>query len=444
MGALLCLGTGCSPGEWGYLAAPWPLPGVERAMQTPGFWIDRHPCPDRVALTREAIDLLNAYIRDDLELTRDITLVPSCPGEAVIQALTEEQDRLEEKDLYLGDGTRADPAFYKKMNKKMALDQVPEKVIPRYGFVVHYANQRLLPTGGGLFSGPEAGPFDRLQNSGLDLGTPLAVLHQSRDKNWLYGHGPSSSGWVRAGKVALCSKKALEDALHCPSFVVVTAAKADIYLDPDLTQHYDHARMGVRLPLKGEGARAFEVMVPLRGRDGSLVQGRGYIKRTGARKGYLPFTARHILEQAFAGLHEPYGWGGRTGEQDCSRFMKEVFATVGLCLPRNSADQGRIGGLIMEVPEGASAEEKLHILSRKALGGLTLLYLKGHIMLFTGMKEGRPYAIHATWGYPERFWFGDQTRVINRVEVTDLFLGQGSGRGSLLERVISARSFGAL
>ncbi|MBN2398363.1 MAG: hypothetical protein JXI32_08275, partial [Deltaproteobacteria bacterium] len=53
--------------------------------------------------------------------------------------------------------------------------------------------------------------------------------------------------------------------------------------------------------------------------------------------------------------------------------------------------------------------------------------------------DGNPYAIHSTWGYREPAWWRDRVRVINRVAVTSLSLGEGSHKGSYLDRLRSIR-----
>ncbi len=135
-------------------------------------------------------------------------------------------------------------------------------------------------------------------------------------------------------------------------------------------------------------------------------------------------------------LHEPYGWGGMYGEQDCSAFLVEVFATVGIMLPRDSIDQAKAGQerFVFDAQSGlAQKQEALSGLS----GGLFLLPMKGHILLYLGMEQGQPYAIHCVWAYRERKGERDIPRVINRVAVTGLSLGDKSSRGSFLKRLIS-------
>ena len=58
-------------------------------------------------------------------------------------------------------------------------------------------------------------------------------------------------------------------------------------------------------------------------------------------------------------------------------------------------------------------------------------------MLYLGQVDLAPYAIHALWGYRTPTEKGNRVRVINSVKVTNLSLGAGSIKGSLLERLVS-------
>ena len=55
-------------------------------------------------------------------------------------------------------------------------------------------------------------------------------------------------------------------------------------------------------------------------------------------------TRQSILKEAFTYLGVPYVWAGNTRSGlDCSAFVKGVFSTVGVNLPRVSADQATVG-----------------------------------------------------------------------------------------------------
>jgi hypothetical protein len=220
---------------------------------------------------------------------------------------------------------------------------------------------------------------------------------------------------------------------------VICKAKGDLFLNPSLTRFHDYVRMGVRLPLLHTNSKVAQVSIPWRRRDGTLSEKAAYLRKAAVHRGFFPYTARNIIRQSFELLNAPYGWGGMHGEQDCSRFVQQVFATVGIALPRNSQHQGRTGCLLGAFRDSSSMVERRHVLSQRAVGGITLLGMKGHIMLFLGTVGHQPYVIHAAFAYREPARWGDINRVVNRVVISDLSLGKGTRRGSLLERLKSVR-----
>ena len=80
-------------------------------------------------------------------------------------------------------------------------------------------------------------------------------------------------------------------------------------------------------------------------------------------RGYLPYTPRTVIFQAFKLLHSPYGWGDMYGEQDCSRFIQLVFSTVGIQFPRNSLQQAKVGRLIADFARESGPDKRMQALS---------------------------------------------------------------------------------
>ncbi len=435
---LLLCGFADAAGDRLSPAAPALLPHTERAMKTAGFWIGRHPFPDKVILAPDEIERFNAKVRDELSLTKDLLKLPAeFSGDELRRTFTQTLKEFQEKKYYLG-AMKAGKDFFQEMKANMNLDAVPEKIRPRFGFIARFADQRFFPTDEGLYEKPNDRDFDELQDSDLDAGTPVIVLHTSQDGKWFYVLSELLDGWVKAEKVGLCpSEQEFKDYFSKERFGVVIAAKADIFWDANLSEYYDYVRMGVKFPVSRIMDNGIvEVVVPARSVDGTVRFKRGYMKKEDMHEGYLSYTPRHIMEQAFKLLNEPYGWGGMHGEQDCSRFLQEVFATVGINFPRNSSQQAQIGRPLAQFDTKMSEAERLKVL-REAVGGITILPMPGHIMLFLGMVDERPYAIHATWGYREKIGREESSRVINRVAVSDLSLGEGTLKGSLLRRLKS-------
>ncbi len=427
--------------EQKYLIAPTVLPGVRPEMKTPGFWISRLSKPDEIVLDEDEIHRLNLDTQTRLRLRKDILRFPQqFDGPELRAALQRELNGFRKRALFGADGREVEASFHAAIEENMGLRTIGEAVDVRFGLIVCNADQRLLPISQGLYG--EAGDidFDEVQNSALDIGMPVAILCESADRQWFYVMGPSSDGWIRPAHVALCSKKQLSDIVDRP-FVTVVRAKGNVYLDRARTQYYGFARMGSKLPLARDSSEdVTAVMLPTRRDDGALEVKTGYLPSREVVAGHLPYTPRRIIEQAFEMLNTPYGWGGMHGEQDCSQFVQEVFATVGVALPRNSNDQAKVGQMSPPLKEGQPDAERRAALVAHAIPGATLLYTRGHVMLYIGDVEGRPYVIHDTWAYREPSKDGNVVRVINRVAVTDLNLGTGSRSGSLLKRLHSARA----
>ncbi|MFH0997382.1 MAG: SH3 domain-containing protein [Pseudomonadota bacterium] len=448
---ILLILFGCAQQCHKPLAAPTLLPGTDRSMLTAGYWISRHPSPDALVLTSEQIAGLNRYIEKDLKTVADIRSLGtgrmiswSAPysGSDLAAALQKDIDRLRVKPRYLSSGRQTPSIFYERLAEYMDLAEINPATHsdhgPDFGVVVRFADQRILPTLEPLYGDPTEVDFDNLQNNALDLGTPLLLLHRTRDLKWTYVRSSSSSGWVESRHIARCSPEALEEFMHPDRFVVILRPKADIYRNPALTYSEENVQMGVRLPLIEVQENAYQVLIPISDSQGYLIRQQGYVPKNQASEGVLPYTARNILQQAFEMLNAPYGWGGMYGEQDCSRYIQQIFATVGVNFPRNSADQAMVGKRVAEFDPDTPEIFKIRSLDQAA-GGIAVLYMKGHIMLYLGKAGILPYAIHETWAY--RVPDGDQdvTYKINRVAVTDLNLGKGSRYGSLLDRLRSVR-----
>ncbi len=437
--------AGCACREKLYHASPSQLPHTTRSMKTAGFWIGRHPCPDETIFSAEQIADVNAHIRNDLKLTKDIAGFPaSVPGEELRTSLEDQLARLRERPLLMGNGRKAAEQFYGPLQRNMNLRSISCDVDVRYGLVLRFADQRLLPTARSLYAIAGDIDFDELQNSALDLGTAVAVLHESAGGKWYYVQSDLSAGWVEADHVVLCSLEQLRDYLtrRDSSFVVATRAKTDVFLDESLTEFHEYIRMGVALPLgPRESSDVVGVVIPFRNDDGSFTAKDAYVRSCDVHRGFRPYTPRVVIEQAFELLDTPYGWGGQYGEQDCSRFLQEVFATVGMALPRNSGDQCQVGTLLADFAQAAAPQEKLGLLKARGVGGITILKFRNpsHVAMFLGMVDGRPYIVHSAWGYRQRLGFSEVVRVINRTSVAELHLGEGSTKGSLLDRLASVR-----
>lgn len=419
--------------------APSLLAHTTSEMQTAGFWISRHPDPAPVVLSPAEIRRFNQATHEDLKLIKDLSAWPSVmSGEKLRVTLQKTLDDLQSRGLMLLDGENPSRAYWTAARQAINLDVISSKIPRQYGLIAGYADQRFLPMEEGLYAQAYDEDFDELQNSAPDIGTPVVILHRSLDGKWLFVESSSSAGWVKTENVATATDEQLRPFWSTP-FVVVTVPKADIYFNRTMTDFGGSLQMGARLPLVRFDGDYAEITTPRRQADGTVALVPGFVAAADIHEGYLPYTPRHVLTQAFKMLHQPYGWGGMYGAQDCSRFLQEVFATVGIELPRDSKNQIQVGMKLAEWETGTPRTNKTRVLADSAIGGITILGMKGHILLYLGNVEGRPYAIHCVWAYRQPGSGGDKTYVLNRVVVSDLELGAGSRRGSLLYRLNSVK-----
>ncbi len=403
-------------------------------LKSPGFWIKHHPSPDAVVTTAQGIDKFNLAIQEELKLTKDIfSITQDLKTETLLADLEKELAGFIDKGYYTADGVRDDKDFLEKIKRNMHLSGVVMGVVPRYGVVLRLTNQRLLPTDMPLYAQKDDVDFDEVQNSALDMGTPVAVVHASADKKWFYVLNDISNGWVKAEDIALGEVSEVKLFAGRENIALVIRPKADIFLNEAMTDFKGFVRMGMHLPLAGIDEGKVRVTIPAKDKEGKLLLKEAFMNEADIHPGFLPYTARNIYTQAFAMLNQPYGWGDMKGEQDCSRFLQMVYATVGILLPRNSFEQAQVGEAV-NFDDKSTREYKLESLSQ-VQGAMTILPMKGHIMLYLGSIDGIPYAIHETSGYKQMVGDKEITYPLNRVVVSDLFLGEGSRKGSLLKRL---------
>ena len=409
---LLCIGSvsriaassADSASPWAVSSALYPnkkstMPQVAytkefRHIQLPEFWIDRIADPDKMILNDKQIKQFNAQTANLKKLIyppEDFNA--SYSGEWIGDKLARQYAFLAVRSFYDEEGKPIADTLMPDLWKNCAFDTIPDKAKTRFALTVKYANHRLAPSGLTLLKKPDQHYFDRNQNAALDIGTPLAILHQSADKKWYFSLSPSSYGWISADDIAFTSQEDMLRFSRSKNFVITINPKNALFSQG----HYaDFVRMGVRLPYLGRLGDDAQVQIPRRDGEGRLILHTATLKYSDIHLGYLRYTPRSIITQAFKFLNAPYGWGGMFGEQDCSKFIQEIFSTVGIALPRNSGDQEQASSPLIAFEN--STAKRVAQLRQKGEPGSTLLHLPGHIMLYLGSYNGAPYMIHTVWG----------------------------------------------
>ncbi len=400
-------------------------------IDSASYWIKRIEAPDAVVLTDAEIQELNKLVLEKTDQMADISGMPPGVSREQLLAWILYDPMPENIDRYDSHGKKIKKHFFSELSRNMNLEDVKESNGVRFGVAVKRADIRAFPTDEPSLKKPGADDFDTFQYSGIYPPEPVALLHKSRDQQWGFFQTGTVRGWIRLDKVAFADAGMPEDA---GKPLVVTGSLVNVYGDRNLRKLLARLPMGQALSLKKEkeGSAPWVVRFPQKVNDGvSWVD--GYIDgRADVNIGFLPYTKRNVLTQAFKMAGEKYGWGGKGGRRDCSEFIKDIFASMGVKLPRNSQQQASVGVTMARV-EDIPKKEELQAALKNAEPAITLVGLDRHIMLYIGERAGKPYVIHQFYGYSA----GRKFKVVNRVAVTGLNLGARFKEGLFKSRIRS-------
>ena len=419
------------------LPAPTPLPNVLPEYRNADFWIARAPESKKLIMDEDGIDAFNHHLMASNPRLKDIFDYPDMMEAAYLNLkFAQTREVLEKKQFYSARGEPLEKPYLDALYKNIGVPEDKHHVL--FGIIIRGTNVRLVPADDlALKKNTSDQAFDRFQVARLDIGTPVAVMHASVDGNWFFIESYSVSGWVNSKDLAV-AEKAKVQYFEAVRPLVATGVSVPFYYDRDLKKFAANYDLGTALPYLLTHDDVHEVVLPCREPDGSLYYHTGYTRiDADVSTDYLDYTLANVYRQAFKMLGMAYVWGSRLdGTEDCSGFIMSVFSCFGLDIPRNSLSQEKVNESRRINLAGLDKAGKMEIL-KKVEGRPVLLYKKGHIMLYLGTVNGRPYAIHSMWSYRENEDGRERERLVKRVAVSDLTAGEGTKEGSYLDRLVS-------
>ncbi|MBB5208765.1 cell wall-associated NlpC family hydrolase [Chiayiivirga flava] len=409
------------------------LVGVRAEQLDPAYWIARQDDAQRRRMTAAAIAAQNARMVADDPAVHDLAAVPATLPRADIEAAIRALSAPPTRALFDGDGNPVPQATLDALADDLALETIGANVAPAFALVTQRADLRTFPATLRVFSTPGDTDIDRFQESALFPGTPVAVLHRSRDGAWSFVASALYRAWIESRFLASGERATVLDYATREPHVVVTGATARTVFTREQPQVSDlQLDMGVRVPLRADWPAdvpvngqhplsSYVIELPIRGADGALALVPALLPKTAdVATDYLPYTEANLLRQGFKFLGERYGWGHADGTRDCSGFVSEVYRAVGLVLPRNTGDQARSPALDRIVFEpNTSHARRLAVVRGLDVGDL--VYIPGHVMMVIGRENDSTFVIHDVTGVSVRGADGAATRVpLNAVSVTPL------------------------
>lgn len=416
------------------------------------YWVNRTDACEKVLMDQDEIDAFNTFaFANDRNLVDLASYAEQLSGEeiaGIIRSISKPYD----KDLFYRDGGKLTDADYTRYTVDLNLDDLSDVVPIRFGMVLQRADMRTWPTEDVVFKSQETFDLDRFQENGLFPANAVAILHESKDGLWYFVQSFNYAAWVRKDKIVIGSRPKIVAYKNAARFLVATGSKVTTNFNPHAPAISElQLDMGVRLSLAdpdtlsddvdGQSPTAsYAVQLPVSNESGELEFRTALIARSqDVHQGHVPYTRRNIIQQAFKFLGERYGWGHSYNARDCTGLVSEVYKTVGIFLPRNSAQQGNSPiGENIRFSADDTAEEKLQALASADVGDL--IYSTGHVMLYLGTVDNQPYVIHDSSGSGSTDEDGDfHEGVLNGVSVTPLSPMHMSQERTYLEKMYSIK-----
>ena len=144
-------------------------------------------------------------------------------------------------------------------------------------------------------------------------------------------------------------------------------------------------------------------------------------------EGWLSYTTNNIIRQSFRFLGDAYGWGGLDNSVDSSALVADVYRTVGIELPRDSARQELAMSHRVELPPILTEDERNSVIASAMPG--SLLFQPGQVSVLLGTThEGKPMVLQALYQCGASGLNGTEMQYPCRVLLSSLALLGEDGR----------------
>ena len=270
-------------------APPVPAPGaahdvigISLPQLNADYWITRQPDASKIVLDRAAIARQNARLQQVDPSINDIEALPATLTGAQVRGWIEQLSRAPTRTLFDERGAVVPQSTINALTASLALDAIAPSRPTRYALVTRRADLRTVPTPLRVFNARGNTDIDRFQESALFPGTPVAIVHESRDGRWWFVVSALYAAWVDKQHVALGSAAQVFGYGRKTPYLIVTGATAQTVFTPDRPGVSQvQLEMGVRVPLLADWPgnkpvngqhpyTAHVIELPIRAKDGAL------------------------------------------------------------------------------------------------------------------------------------------------------------------------------
>ncbi len=408
-----------------FLRAPDVLPGTLPEMRTPGFWIGKCDHPDRVILSPGKIGEMNLEYRTrmkdlpSLEHGLDRAIEKEVGNWSGLLAVPPDLDAMSPTAIAVLAKEMVDSqvrALRKKthgnilsieyapweidaMEQEMAIDHIGHSLEVRRGTTVRDCRIRVVPT-----LRPEhvavgdkgRARWDMFNLDIVPISDPVRILHASETGAYLLVLSSRGYGWIRSEDIALTGPSANGDDVLPEDFLLCTGERVPYYTGPGCEVASGWLRMGDRIGYKMHGDR-IAVLVPCRKTDGTLVMEQAWLREDAdVHRGFLPYTARNIINQTFKLLDQAYDYTGAWFGRNHATILRDLFACFGFDLPGNGILMKAYNPAGIIGPDQGKEAQYRAIMDNEPF--VTIQIGGGHSQLYLGNHGETPY-VFDTHGY---------------------------------------------
>lgn len=310
--------------------------------------------------------------------------------------------------------------FFKSLRDNSNFDSF--KSVNRKAMTIRYTNLRAMPSIRPVLKDPslagEGFPFDYLQNSSIHANEPIIVSHYSKDKEWVFVFSSYASGWIKSYEAAFLDDTQASELQNSQKVFIV---KENIPIYDEEGVFLFKSKIGMLFALLAEDENSYTIRVVSSAQNNKAIMLKSKISKETAFLGSQNIDANKLDIVVNELYKNNYGWGGIYEQRDCSSMIRDMFTPFGMWLPRNSYQQSRVGKVIDL--KGLSNEEKIQTIKQNAIPFETLLYRKGHIVLYVGTYNDEIIVFHNTWGVRTKENGKDGRFIIGKALFSTLHLG---------------------
>lgn len=294
--------------------------------------------------------------------------------------------------------------------------------INAHAIMIQNAQMRNLPTDKPFFKKTtlpgEGYPFDYLQTSRIHIAEPIIISHYSRDGAWAFIESSFASGWIPVESFVLVDAKERTEFL---SALKIAITKDNVPLYNEKQRFITYAKVGAIFPIISEDDDFFHAYMYTRDATFNAQKLELRIPKSFAQTVPISFNKENLSQIGDALLGEKYGWGGFLANRDCSAMTRDFLSPFGIWIPRNSGAQKSFGEYVSL--KDLTPKEKEAMILKNGIAFLSLIYLKGHIMLYAGEFEGKALVMQNIWGVRTMEEGKEGRNVIGKAIISDLYVG---------------------